>query len=198
MNEQFSAEEVHGGSDILIGVGRVITSWQGVEYAICEIFLSFFPPHQRDVPSAAYHAIRTFEARATVVTALIKRYCSSEQIDTWADLWGRLKKRKTVRNAVAHGMVTLFGSTPNRRWGIGTSPYDLDKFKGTSTAGDYYTVNECEQASAGMIDLTQALDRFRASLEADATLQSKLLSQQSDALSNNRAGRVMARTHTKP
>lgn len=193
-----SEEEGKGGNELLSSIGQIMTSWQGLEFAICEIYLAFFPISLRDVPSLVYHSIRTFEARLVVADALIKRYCNKSQIKRWSKLLSTLRTRKRARNDVAHGMATIFGDTPNRKWGVGKSPYDLDGFTTTQNANDYWTVKELDENFRQISLLTKDLDDFRASLESDTRLQSRLISQQNDVLKNNRAVRVVVQIPPKP
>lgn len=198
MADEFSNSEAQGGQDLLIRIGRVMTAWQGIEYTVCEIYLAFFPVSQRDVPSVAYHAIRTFDARAKVTDAVIKRFCDKSAFAQWDALLTTINKRSTVRNAVAHGPATFFGDAPNRKWGVGVSPYHLEKFQASTSSNAYYTSKELDEANAAMIELTKELDAFRASLERDLKLQSRLLLQQDDALTNARTSSVVAHTQPKP
>lgn len=198
MAGNISDTEAQNGTDFLVAVGNVITSWQGVEYAICEIFLAFYPSTYRDVPSITYHSIRTIEARITVVTALITRFCNKQQKSAWNKLRDKIKKRKVVRNATAHGMSTLLGASPNRVWGIGHSPYDLDNFSGSNMANSYYTQKELEEAGDEIIVLTKNLDAFREELESDVVLQANLLLQQRCATENNNKALVVALSRQKP
>jgi len=192
-----SPKEIQDGTDLLVSIGHVITSWQAVEYAICEIYLSFFHMGIRDVPAVAYHAIRTFDARYTVVEALVRRYCDKSQCEQWESLMRIVKKRSRVRNAVAHGMATLFGTPPDRKWGIGCSPYDIEKFKSSSKQNDYFSAKELVECSTGMLDITLKLDSFRAALESDSMLQSRLLSQQNDVRNNSRITELVV-AHSSP
>lgn len=171
-----------------------MSSWQGVEYTVCEIYLAFFPSNQRDVPSIAYHAVRTFDARITVADALIRHFCDEGQVSEWDSLRTKIGKRSKVRNAIAHGLVTMFGEEPNRKWGVGSSPHDLRNFQGSSNQNDYYTSKELEECNHGLIQLTGDLDKFRASLEACSVLQSRLRLQQGDTLTNNQKAQVVAHT----
>lgn len=196
-SNEFSETEAKGGHDLLLMIGRIMTGSQGVEYAICEVFLAFFPPNLRDVPSVAYHSIRTFDARRRVVHALVKRYCNSEQCECWRLMEGKVDKRFKVRSAVAHGMATVFGKAPNRKWGISPSPYDIADFEASTTSNSYYTAKELGEARQGIIHLTLEIDAFRASIESDVALQSRLLLQQTAAQENTRVARVVARTHRK-
>ncbi|WP_211468364.1 hypothetical protein [Collimonas silvisoli] len=197
MTEGLSETEAVAGNDLLCAIGNAITCWQGIEYTVCEIYLSFFPKMLRDVPVTAFHAIRTFDARLTVTDALIKRFCNESDITQWGTLRKEIGKRAKVRNAVAHGMSSIFGTKPNRKWGIGTSPYDLNNFQGSGHQNDYYSAKELQECSEGIIALTAKLDAFRASLEENSVLQSKLFLQQTDAEKNNRIARVIAHTSKK-
>ena len=148
------------------------------------------------MPLVAYHAIRTFDARVTVAAALIKRFCGKAKYTEWEALWGKVRKRQRIRNSVAHGMATIFGNPPNRKWGIGASPYDLDDFVASSNSNDYYSSKEILEAVEGIMELVKELDAFRASLEADVALQLRLSSNQSNTHENNRKSKVVAHTQS--
>lgn len=193
----FSEKEAQNGQELLISIGKLITAWQGVEYTVCEIYLSFFPPRTRDVPCIAYHAIRTFDARATVVNALIAHFCPYRTIE-WAKLWKDIRERQGVRNAVAHGMATIIGKSPNRKWAVGESPYNLQSFKGSRKMNDYRSAKELGESEISIRNLAMELEKFRSSLEADAKLQAKLLSPHSGALANSQIGRVVVHIPEAP
>ncbi|MGB7102151.1 MAG: hypothetical protein WBD95_25740 [Xanthobacteraceae bacterium] len=165
--------EAKSGETLLTTMGNVLAIWQGIEHGIADIYLTFFVPMAHDPAAVAFYAIRTFDGRSGVVSALIKYYCSDSQNEQWADLKALLRKRSQARNAVAHGVVMRHGRPPNTEFVVGPSTYDISDFPDPPLKNGFYTVKELRELCVCLVDLTQRLDAFREVLASDQALRAK-------------------------
>jgi hypothetical protein len=90
-------------------MGHILSSWQGVEHAIFELYLVFFAEDHSDVAALSFFAVRTFEARTQLVEALISHYGTVAQQSAWEKLSIKIRKKSKARNGVAHGLVAFYG-----------------------------------------------------------------------------------------
>jgi hypothetical protein len=180
-------EEAKSGNDLLVMMGNVLACWQGIEHTLADIYLTFFRPARADAAAVTLYAVRTFEARLTVVKALIEHFCSAEQKAKWKRLHEKIRKQSGARNAVAHGLVMRHGKPPNREHVIGRTPYDIAKFPDPPLKNRFYTVKELQEMCGSFLRLTQALDVFRETLANDLALPSKLDSPNQQVLQHETA-----------
>jgi hypothetical protein len=166
--------EAKTGNDLLTMMGNVLATWQGVEHTIADIYLVFFSPKRADAAAVALYAVRTFEARLSIVNALITFFCSTEQKTAWGDLYALARKRNTARNAVAHGLVMRHGRAPKTEFVVGQSIYDISNFPDPPLKNGFYTVKELREMCTTFALLTKKLDAFRQGLANDQGLRTKL------------------------
>jgi hypothetical protein len=196
--EPYNEKEAKNGNDLLLEMAQVISNWAGLEYVICEIYLTFFQNNQRDVPAIAYHAIRTFDARLTVVDSLVGHFCDSKIVAKWGVLYKKIRACAADRNAVAHSIPIIFGVHPNRKWGIAPSPYNIKKFVLSQDENDYLTPKKLKEKRSAILALTKKLNTFRIEIELDPTLRSRLFVQQGGVPENSRLTQVVAHTWIEP
>jgi hypothetical protein len=122
----------------------------------------------------ALYAVRTFEARLSIVNALITFFCSEERKLAWADLYALARKRSGARNAVAHGLVMRHGRPPKSEFVVGQSIYDISNFPDPPLKNGFYTRKELREMCETFLSLTKKLDEFRETLANDLALRAKL------------------------
>lgn len=170
-----SDNEANSGTELLTLMGQVLATWQGVEHVVADIYLIFFRPARVDPASVAFHAIKTWDMRLGVVSALIKFFCSDLQKKAWGDHLGRIRKCSGSRNAVAHGLVNLHGPVGQREFVIGESPYNIADFPdNVVTRNGFHTRKELKEMCISFLTLTKTLDSFREELANDQTLRNAL------------------------
>ena len=76
-------KEAETGNELLVLMGSVLATWQGVEHVVTDIYLVFFKPSRVDPAAVIFHAVRTFDMKLGIVNALIKFYCSDKQKQEW-------------------------------------------------------------------------------------------------------------------
>jgi hypothetical protein len=123
-----STFELENSKEVLALMGHILSTWQGVETLIFEIYSTFFAKDHKDVAAITFFAVRTFDARTQLVNALIEHYCNKNQKDEWNILKEKIRKKSKSRNWIAHGMLGLYGAHPNREWVVGRSIYDITNF----------------------------------------------------------------------
>ena len=147
--------EAKTGENLLAMMGNVFATWQGIEHTVADIYLVFFSPSRSDASAVAFYAVRTFEARVSVVNALITFFCDDEQKKQWADLLALIRKRSMARNAVAHGLVARHGKPPKTEFVIGKSMYDIADFPDPPLKNGFYTVKELREMCTTFSRLTE-------------------------------------------
>jgi hypothetical protein len=172
--DALTIEEAKSGNELLTLMGNVLSCWQGVEHTMADIYLVFFRPLRADPAAVAFYAVRTFEARLSIVNALISFFCSNGQQTAWADLYALARKRVSARNAVAHGLVMRHGRPPKSEFVVGQSIYDISSFPDPPLKNGFYTRKELREMCETFLSLTKKLDEFRETLANDPALRAKL------------------------
>jgi hypothetical protein len=179
--------EAQTGNDLLVMMGNVLATWQGIEHTIADIYLVFFSPVRADAASVAFYAVRTFEARLAIVNALIEFYGSADQKTAWLDLYNLTRKRSRARNGIAHGLVVRHGKPPNTEFVVGQSIYDIANFPDPPLKNGFYRVKELQEMCETFVVLMKKLDAFREELATDQGLRSKLHAPNQQLLRNEAA-----------
>jgi hypothetical protein len=199
MQDQLSEEEAKSGNDLLTLMGNVLSTWQGVEHTIADIYMVFFRPARADAAAVTFYAVRGFRDRLGMVDALIAFFCADEQKEQWGDLAALARRRSRSRNAVAHGLVQRHGSHPNREYRIGQSFYDVLNFPDPSQKqASSYNIKELKDICRMFLELTVRLDAFRDGLASDPALRARLSAPQQQFLANEAAYPLTAQTPPKP
>jgi hypothetical protein len=172
--DTLTTAEAKSGNELITLMGNVLACWQGIEHTIADIYLVFFRPMRADAASVALYAVRTFEARLSIVNALITCFCSDDHKATWADLYALARKRSSARNAIAHGLVMRHGRPPNSEFVVGQSIYDISNFPDPPLKNGFYTRKELREMCETFLSLTKKLDEFREALANDQALRAKL------------------------
>ena len=168
-------------------MGHVLSTWQGVETIIFEIYSAFFAKNHKDVAAITFFAVRTFEARLQLVNALIEHYYQKNQKDEWGGLKTKIRKKSKVRNWIAHGMLGLYGTHPKREWVIGRGIYDITNFPKTfPKKNDFITGKEMIEACNVLTIIIKELHSFQKQLATDQglILKTRSTNQQAEQNSN--------------
>jgi hypothetical protein len=173
-NDAFSQEEKKSGNELLTLMGNALACWQGIEHTIADTYLVFFSPLRADPASVTFYAVRTFEARLSIVNALINFFCSKQQKTEWSAIYALVRKRSRSRNAIAHGLVLRHGKPPRSEFVVGRSIYDISNFPDPPLKNNFYTRKELREMCKVFLSLTKKLDEFRRSLASDQKLRKKL------------------------
>jgi len=91
-------------------LGETMARWQLTEMFLFGIYKRAIEPHSdvdNDALSVAYHEVRTFGGRLSVVDAAVRERLRShpDVFAIWRDLRGRLREASSQRNRWAHGVV---------------------------------------------------------------------------------------------
>jgi hypothetical protein len=169
-----SPSESKSSGEMLLMMGHILSSWQGVEHVIFELYLVFFAEDHADVAALSFFAVRTFEARTQMIDALISHYGTEAQKSAWEKLAIKIRKKIKKRHAVAHGLIAYYGRPPNRESVIVKSIYDISKFPKRPRKNDFTSTKEMKEACFAFLRLTKEISDFSALLTSDPKLQSKL------------------------
>ena len=183
---------------LLLMMGHILSSWQGVEHVIFELYSTFFAEDHADVAALCYFSVRTFEARCQLVDTLINHYGDASKVAAWERLSTKIRKKSKVRNAIAHGLFIFFGKRPNRQAVVGRSIYDISKFPQRPRKNNFYTEKELKDAAISFIRLAREISLFRDNIVSDAKLQSKLRAPFQQAKENSRQFPLKGRIPIEP
>jgi hypothetical protein len=181
-----STSETESSAETLLMMGHILSSWQGVEHAIFELFLAFFAEDHADVAALSFFAVRTFEARTQLVDALVLHYGTNAQQSSWEKLAIKIRKKSKRRNAVAHGLICFYGKRPNRESVIGRSIFDISKFPGEPRKKDFVSAKEMKEASFAFMRLAEEIYKFSDRLISDTSLLSRLRAPSQQVKENSR------------
>jgi hypothetical protein len=169
-----SLDEQKNSEELLITMGHVMASWQGVEHAVFDIFRYFFSPDHFDVAATTFFAVQAFETRMQMVDALMTQFTQTGQSEKWERLHQKIRKKSARRNTVAHGLFDFFGTPPKRKAVLCPSVYDIRKFPEIPHIQDFTPARELIDAANSFCVLTKELYDFLEELKQDATLPPKL------------------------
>jgi hypothetical protein len=106
-------------------VGRALSSWERLEGVLSLLFASLISGLEESAARRAYNAVRTFEARAEMLSAAAESYFKKHD-----DKIGKNKFNETLkeirnyaarRNDIAHGVVDFFSTASFSSIGAGVS-----------------------------------------------------------------------------
>jgi hypothetical protein len=83
-------------------LGETIVAWQEVEKGLYTIFHRLILSRRKGVTSAAYHSLSSLEARLAMTHAAAHYALSPDLLKKWIKLHGTFRRKKDIRNKVAH------------------------------------------------------------------------------------------------
>jgi hypothetical protein len=89
-------------------VGKGLSTFATVEFAIGACFVAMMLPVSREVSSSAFNAARSFEAKMKMLDATAEARLSGAQLRRWRSLSCKITKRKDFRDKLAHWTVSLY------------------------------------------------------------------------------------------
>lgn len=91
---------------LLASLGAATCAWQQVEFSLYLIFQYAIGSPHRLALSAAFHEVRNFNNRLSMVnSALAQRFPNSELLRQWQGLSASITTRASARNKIAHSVL---------------------------------------------------------------------------------------------
>jgi hypothetical protein len=115
-----------------LNIGSTISQWQGVELALCDVFKKVSKCRDPHIASAIFFSIISFEAKLAMTNAAALLAIKKVGLRTeWEKLGIRIQKNATIRNRIAHFMITIpSGTNPKSKYKVllTTNAFDTTHF----------------------------------------------------------------------
>ena len=111
--ETDSNEAGRDADEIYLHVGKALSKWNLVEFALCNIFVHAMVPNSRHVVGAAmsaYWAVVSTDARLKMVDVAVyhRSVGNPDLLKSWKLLCNKIRLISKKRNEIAHGLVINF------------------------------------------------------------------------------------------
>jgi len=107
---------------IYLAVGRCLEGWSWVEENLAFVLEGLLRHRRFGLVATGFGAIRSFESKLNMVDEIARRALGKRQLKRWNSLKGRLNKKYSKRNEVAHFSVLFHVNVREARlypyWGI--------------------------------------------------------------------------------
>jgi hypothetical protein len=151
-------------------IGRAITQWANVEFALLKTFLSSVDSGDPNACAAGVYALESFRAKLEMTDkALSIRYRDSDLLREWIKPRGfkhRLNAQSRVRNWLAHFTVVVFAHGPSgRRYNLRPNIFNPTnpKLHQRIPQGGYF-LGDLLAIPKGFFHLTCGLENYAARL----------------------------------
>ncbi|MCG9915104.1 MAG: hypothetical protein MH112_01935 [Phenylobacterium sp.] len=107
-------------------LGRALTRWASVEWALGAVFWRSLGCPNRDATAAAFFAVNSFHAKLQMThAAMTVRYAGTPVEGVWRTVYNKLPGKAEIRNKIAHSACTY-----DRRRKKGSRTFlDIDLYK---------------------------------------------------------------------
>lgn len=101
-------------------VGKGISAFAAVEFAVGMCFASMLYPADRGGAVATINSARSFEAKMKMIDALADEVLTKKNLARWRNLSCKIGKRRNIRDRLAHWMVVPYpgakSASDMKRW----------------------------------------------------------------------------------
>jgi len=112
-----SATPIDSFVHVYARIGEALTAWSSVEDLVCTVFMCAISPRNHHAAQAAFFEVVSFDSKLSACDTAISIALKDHQthLATWEAISRSLRKRKNIRNKLAHAQVLAHKDKPGAR-----------------------------------------------------------------------------------